>query len=254
MTRPVFQNPHLDGSSFTLTAGSTGILLLHGFTATTVEVRPLAEFLHAQGYSVSAPLLPGHGTRPEDMFRIQWMQWVNTAEDALLKLIKVSPRLFLAGESMGGLLSLYLAARYRDICGVILYAPAIKIKNIWQACLLAPFKKIMPKKYLKDENGAVQDALPWQGYNVLPIPAVCQLSKLQKVVRSELPAVTQPTLIFQGKKDTTIDPDGANEIYSAISSVDKELILLENSGHCVVLDVDLEQIQKLTLDFIRRIE
>ncbi len=214
----------------------------------------MAEFLHSNGYSVSAPLLPGHGTSPEDMLRIQWMQWVNTAEDALLKFIKVSPRLFLAGESMGALLSLYLAARYRDICGVILYAPAIKIKNIWQACLLAPFKKFMPKKYLKDDDGVEQNALPWQGYNVLPIPAVCQLSKLQKIVRSELPAVNQPAIIFQGKQDTTIDPDGASEIYSAISSVDKHLIWLENSGHCVVLDVELEQVKNLTLNFIRRIE
>ena len=49
-------HPELDGASFTYQGGKTGFLLLHGFTATTAEVRPLGERLHAAGYTVSAPL------------------------------------------------------------------------------------------------------------------------------------------------------------------------------------------------------
>jgi hypothetical protein len=58
------QNPHLEGDSFTWESGPLGILLLHGFTATTAEVRPLAKLLHQDGYTVSGPLLPGFGTTP----------------------------------------------------------------------------------------------------------------------------------------------------------------------------------------------
>ena len=37
----LFINPHMDGSSFFFPGGPVGILLIHGFTATTVEVRAL---------------------------------------------------------------------------------------------------------------------------------------------------------------------------------------------------------------------
>jgi len=59
--------PHLDGSSFQLPGNRTGFVLLHGFTATTTEVKPLAERLHHEGYTISAPLLPGHDSHPDDL-------------------------------------------------------------------------------------------------------------------------------------------------------------------------------------------
>ena len=55
-------NPELEGGSFFWKGGGTGVLLLHGLTATTAEVRPLAKCLLVEGYTVSGILLPGHGT------------------------------------------------------------------------------------------------------------------------------------------------------------------------------------------------
>jgi len=59
----VMKNPQLDGESFFFEGNEIGVALFHGFTATTAEVRPLAEYLRSFGYTLSAPLLPGHGTR-----------------------------------------------------------------------------------------------------------------------------------------------------------------------------------------------
>ncbi len=141
MKRPIFENPELDGSTFFLPGNKPiGVLLLHGFTATTVEVRPLAEYLNRQGYSVFCPLLPGHGTRPEDMIPVRWQDWYETAQNGLERLKGIS-NLFVAGESMGGLLSLLLAASHPWIKGVILYAPAIKIDGIWRAKVACSFRK-----------------------------------------------------------------------------------------------------------------
>ena len=65
------KNPQLDGEDFFVQGNSTGILLIHGFTATTTEVRLLAENLHHVGFTVAGPLLPGHGTHPEDLKIVQ---------------------------------------------------------------------------------------------------------------------------------------------------------------------------------------
>ena len=62
------QNPQLDGTTFSFSAGPTGLLLLHGLLATTAEVRPLGERLHAAGFSVSAPLLPLRVSAPAPPF------------------------------------------------------------------------------------------------------------------------------------------------------------------------------------------
>jgi carboxylesterase len=56
-------------------AGRTGVLVSHGFTGTPQSMRPWAEHLAAQGYSVRLPLLPGHGTTWQEMNRTTWNDW-----------------------------------------------------------------------------------------------------------------------------------------------------------------------------------
>ncbi len=255
MTRPIIENPQLDGSTFSLNgSGDTGILLFHGFTSTTVEVRPLAEFLHQAGYSVTAPLLPGHGTRPEDALRVRKADWLSAADQAYQSLKTRARKVVVGGESMGALLALHLASAYPDISGIVTYAPAIQVSGQWRAVLLAPFVKIRPKYYLHEESSTTPpDTLPWQGYNVLPIPAVAQFYWLQQQVRQELKSVRQPALIFQGKLDGTINPDGAKTVLDRLGSQDKKLIWLENSGHTLLLGEQHHQVYQDTLAFIQRV-
>ena len=120
-------NAHLAGDTFFWPGNEVGILLLHGLTATTAEVRLLAEKLHAKGYTISAPLLPGHGTQPEDLNETTWHDWAWTAEKAYQHLATVCDHVFIGGESMGGALALYLTAQHEEVAGVMCYAPAIKL-------------------------------------------------------------------------------------------------------------------------------
>ncbi len=52
-----------------------GVLLVHGFTGSPASMRPWGEFLHSKGYTVRVPLLPGHGTQPEDLNKVKWQEW-----------------------------------------------------------------------------------------------------------------------------------------------------------------------------------
>lgn len=89
--------PHLDGSSFFYSGNKTGFVLVHGFTATTTEVKPLAERLYQQGYTISAPLLPGHDTHPDDLNRVHWQEWYKTVSQAYLELRKTCDQVWLGG-------------------------------------------------------------------------------------------------------------------------------------------------------------
>lgn len=254
MSPSPLQNPQLDGAAFYFPGGPTGVLLFHGFGATPVEVRWLGTTLHQHGYTVSGPQLPGHGTTVQEINRCHWRDWVQHAERAYQDLAARCARVFVGGESMGGLLTLYLGSEHPEIAGLLAFAPALRIANRWAnlAPLLKPFVKQLAKKRGGDPNSVVNQR--WQGYTVTPVPALAQLLALQPQVRRRLPRVTQPLLVLQGRRDTTLDPNGAQEIVDRVGSADKTLVWLDQSTHCLLLDVERETAAERTLAFMQRIE
>jgi len=239
------KNSHLDGNEFFLKGNRVGFLLMHGFTATTTEVRLLAGKLHKDGYTISAPLLPGHGTTPDDMNRCKWQDWYGAVESHYLKLKQKVDTVFVGGESMGALLTLMLASRQPGIQGLLCYSPALIVKNVGFSHFLKYFIKVMPK-------GGKEDELPWKGYTVNPIHAAAQLHKLQMKCRKALPVITVPTAFFASRIDTSIEPRGVDAAYERIGSKDKEIHWFNESSHCMILDKQLDDIYKVTKIFIER--
>jgi esterase/lipase len=243
-------NAHLEGDSFYWEGGPVGVLLLHGLTATVAEVRPLAQLLHEQGYTAAGPLLPGHGTRPEDLNKVSWRDWVATAEASYHHLATVCDHVFIGGESTGAVIALHVASKYPEIAGVLAYAPAIKL-GISTADLLrlyasAPFLESIPK----EDPGSHP---LWQGYRVNPLWGIIELIRLGGEVRQRLAQIEHPVLVVQGRQDTTIAPDSGEIILTGVSSEIKEQHWLEQSGHVVILDDEREEIADLTMRFIERV-
>ncbi len=240
----VLQHPDLDGSSFFWPAGEVGVLLLHGLTATTVEVRSIGKILHQNGYSVAGPLLPGHGTTPEELSRTTWQDWLSCARDAYQGLNLKCSTIFVGGESMGGLLALMLARQYPEIAGIMLYAPALHVRHLQWARWLALVRPYPPKR----RGGG---DMSWQGYQVNSLRAAAQLYRLQRQVLLRLPYIHTPALIVQGLLDQTIDPQSAQMVYDRIGSTRKELFWLEHSTHVLILDRELDLAARYTLDFLQ---
>lgn len=242
---PIFQNPQAEGSSFFWKGSqSKGVLLLHGFTATTIEVQGMAKELNKDGYSVKGLLLPGHGISPQDLNAVKSKEWIDCVETGLGDLKKECETIFVAGESMGGLLSILLAARHPEIAGILLFAPALRIPKLWKANFVWPFKKYVYKKN-------VDLTTSWQGFNVVPLHAGRELLHLQSLVRSRLKDVKNPVILFQGKRDQTIDPMSSVYVLEHIQASDKQLVWIEEATHCIMMDPQFPVIYPMIKEFIQ---
>ena len=93
---------------------SIGVLLLHGFSGSPASMRPWANHLAGRGYAVEVPLLPGHGTRWQDLNQVRWTDWYAEAEAALDRLLATCDAVVVGALSMGGSVALRLAEERGD--------------------------------------------------------------------------------------------------------------------------------------------
>ncbi|MFJ8583359.1 alpha/beta hydrolase [Streptomyces sp. NPDC093595] len=232
--------------------GEVGVLLCHGFTGSPQSLRPWAEYLAERGLTVSLPLLPGHGTRWQDMQLTTWQDWYAEVDRELRALRARCSRVFVFGLSMGGALTLRLAAKHGDaVQGIVLVNPANKVHGI-AAHALPVVRHLIPSQPGITSDIA-KDGSTELGYERVPLHAAHSLRQLLRMVDGELPQVTQPVLLLHSPQDHVVPPADSARILSRISSVDVREVLLEQSYHVATLDHDAERIFEESHAFISRL-
>ncbi|MEW5945005.1 MAG: alpha/beta fold hydrolase [bacterium] len=231
----------LGTSPFFLEGGPDGCLLIHGFTGSPAEMRPLGDYLAARGVTVSGIQLRGHGTTPAEMSATGWRDWADSAIDGFNDLKKRCDRVYVAGFSMGGALALYLGAAREDVCGVASLSGAALIRD-WRLSLL-PLMRRFIRYFPKGGSSDLTDRRALElmvSYDRIPLSCVEELLEFTGVVRDLLPHVKAPLLVMHGLKDRSLRPSNAQYIYDRAGSEEKEIVLLDNSGHGIVVDVQKE--------------
>ncbi|MBR3499026.1 MAG: alpha/beta fold hydrolase [Selenomonadaceae bacterium] len=239
------------GNPFFMGGGSSGVLLVHGFTGLPAELFLLGEFLNRQNFTVLCPRLAGHGTDENDLMRTTKDDWFNSVLDGFHILRGVCEKIFVVGHSMGGLLTLKLAAEKNLSKIVTLAAPifiddGLGLKNLppkefcGNACI------IQPRRKLNDVPQAANEV-----YKKTPLISVHELVGLIDDAKNFLPKVTAPILIMHGEDDHTAQPRSARFIMDNVGSPDKKIITVPNSGHLLPLDENRDFVFESLLNFLR---
>ncbi|WP_327314477.1 alpha/beta hydrolase [Streptomyces sp. NBC_01235] len=235
--------------------GEVGVLLCHGFTGSPQSLRPWARHLAGQGLTVSLPLLPGHGTRWEDMALTGWQDWYAGVDHELRTLRERCARVFVAGLSMGGALALRLAAKHGEgaggVEGVIVVNPANKVHGLSAHAL--PVARHLVRSTKGITSDIAKEGVLETGYNRVPLHSAHSLRTFLRLVDGELPQVTQPLLLLRSVRDHVVPPADSARILSRVSSTDVTEILLEQSYHVATLDHDADRIFEESYAFIARI-
>lgn len=237
---------------FFFPGGKISCLLIHGFTGTPKEMRPLGERLANAGYTVYGPRLPGHATQPEDLIRMRWQDWLACVEDGYTLLSSIAQQTYLIGLSLGGMLSLIAAARF-PVAGVVaaatLHHPPDdpRLPFVKPISLVKPFfPKSAPVWFDKqaEADHVSYPADPTRGYAEIKI--------ILEMMRAALPQITAPVLLINSINDPTVlHKDGHLEaILAGLSSSPSQSVLVEKSGHVVTEDMERDVVAEHILRFI----
>jgi len=221
-----------------------GIVLVHGFTSVPVVMQNSAKYFNKAGFFVIAPLLPGHGTRWQDLNSVSWKDWADAVDKAVSKLRVNCKEVYLFGLSLGGLLCLNHTLNDSDIAGCVVINPACRLTHPMMK-FLPILKHFVPytKSIASDikQRGVVEPA-----YNCTPLKGLAELDILMKKTREKFASIKTPLLMFKSTEDHVI-PDKCVELQNVKNC---RVIKLQNSYHVAVLDNDIELILLASLQFM----
>lgn len=238
---------------FYFRGGTTGCLLVHGFTGAPKEMRWMGEYLASQGRTVLGIRLAGHATQPADMVRMGWRDWLVSVEDGYHLLQDSCSRIVICGLSMGGILSLLFASRF-PVDGVIAISTPYALPNDWRLRFIRLLGWLIPNvsKGPPDWHNleAARDHVDYPNY---PTRSILELQALLVEMRRALPAVKAPVLLVHSRQDGGVSPDNMQRIYDALGATDKHMMWVENSGHVIPREPERQRVFEAAQAFIQRV-
>jgi carboxylesterase len=234
------KTPTARGAAAPAAGESPAALLVHGFNGEPLDMEELEEHLRQRGFTTRNLLLPGHGTRVQDLARSTWQDWEAAVATATAKLLERHERVVLVGHSMGGALSLHTAANEPRVAGVAALCPPLRmhpgeVPFVALSRHVTPYLPTFPED-VRDPGARTRYAR--RAYGWTPLPAVHSFFSALPTLRTELERVRCPSLIVCARNDHVVPMRDGKEIFERLGTRDKDLLVLEQSYHVVTKDVE----------------
>lgn len=241
-----------ENKPFFFEAGPRAVLLLHGFTGSSADVRMLGRFLEKKGYTSLAPQYRGHGTAPEKLITTNPDEWWQDVQEAYRRLQEAGyQEIAVAGLSLGGVFSLKLGLN-QPVKGIItMCAPmTMRTLDLMFEGVLGYAKQYKQYEGKKDDEIEIEvDAIRQKG-----MPSLPDLQKLVAAVRAEVDLVYAPLFVVQATNDNIIDPKSAHYIYEEAQSNMKEIKWYDHSGHVITLGREKDQLHEDIYQFLEKLD
>lgn len=225
----------IDGSS------KAAVYFIHGIGGNAAGLHPIAQYLHEEnGVSAEGICLPGHGTIPEDLLTITHDQWVKKAENEYLRLKQCYEKVYIGGISLGSLVCLRIAEKYKPD-GVMLLCPPLIYHNRWvkYAGVMAHFKNYYTWKSKPFQLDPVKAGLVC--YSKIPYHAVGEMTKLQKEAVAGLSEITSPVLAMFGGQDQLVSPKASICLEKHLKAPLQE-VLYRSAGHSLLFSNENDKV------------
>jgi carboxylesterase len=245
------------GAESFLLEGTNGkaLLLIHGSGDTPQSLRYLGEHLHGAGYTVYAPLLPGHGRSPRAFAKATAAQYYDATREAHAQLRGSHEWVGLVGLSMGGALTARLAAEHPEIPLLVLLAPYLepprfvrvvgRMSWLWNAGL--PYVAGGGDFSIHDEEARAAS----KAYGTFSRGALDALIETADAGRRGLPRLKMPMLVVNSVNDNRIPRAVAERALRSLAP-STERHWVEGCGHVITVDYCKATVARLVLSFLAR--
>lgn len=233
---------------FTFKAGKRAVLMLHGFTGNSADVRMMGRFLQEKGYTCHAPIYKGHGVPPEELVHTgpeDWWKDVTNAYEFLKN--EGYEEIAVVGLSLGGVFSLKLGYTV-PVKGIVpMCAPMeMKSEEVMYKGVLAYAKEYKKLEGKSDE--LIEKEM--NEFEKTPMKTLTALRELIANVRNNVDMVYAPVFVVQARHDRMINTESANIIYNEVESIQKEIKWYEESGHVITFDKERDQLHEDVFAFL----
>lgn len=242
-----------------------GCLVIHGFMASPGEIGWLGQHLAEQGYTVYVPRLTGHGIDPKHMRRMRWQDWYAQVLDGYHLLRQQCKKIIVIGHSMGGLLSILLAAN-ETVDALVVSASPI---SLGQKDLTLRYTRLIdlirPYIYYPSEPELLVEIESEQKrrgdtiinsrvhYPKWSTRAIYEFYAVERVTRQNLSRVTAPLLLLYAEQDDTGSIAESETIAKHVRSSIIEKHILKDGGHIIFQDTGRDEAFQAVADFVARI-
>ncbi len=238
---------------------AVGCVLAHGFTASPEEMRWLGEHLNAQGLTVYCPRLAGHGLTPARMRPQHWLDWYDDVRDAAILLRARCRKVYAVGLSMGGLLSLQVAAAGLVDGAVIMAAPFYVESSLLPYARWLKYVVRFRRANPGDLDARVREAQRVMGRedygraaydDFTPVASAEQLYNLMNNTRKKLDLITVPLLALYSRADQTVPFDNLQILLNGVVHADVTHHVFKKSDHVLTQDIEREKVFALVWNWL----
>lgn len=230
------------------------ILLLHGYNDSPQTLDRIARQLHADGWTVRLPLLPGHGRSLQAFDEWTADQVLTMVRDEYAQLRATHHTVVVGGLSMGGALACWLSAE-SDAAAVILYAPMLFVPAPMQVGVSTARLWSLVTRYVgRGGQRSIRDPQAAREMIAYGCSTRRSLEALEQIARGtivRLGFVRAPTLVVQSAEDNRLPREQSQHAITRLGAKDRTVIWTHGAGHVLTVDYGWEGIATTTVEWLR---
>jgi carboxylesterase len=189
----------------------------------------------------------------EDMIPTRWADWSGDAEKAYQTLSKRAKKIVVMGLSMGGALTLWMAAQHPEARGIVCINPATQP----QPQEVIDMLQGMIDGGIETTDGIGSDiadpSAHETAYSGTPLGAMKSfLSDGLAPLAPRYPSIKMPMLLFTSVQDHVVQPSDSDAV-AATYGGPVERVMLERSYHVATQDYDKDIIFEGAVAFVHRV-
>jgi len=233
-------------------ASRVGVLLVHGFTASAAEMRPMAQAIaQTTDWRCKGILLPGHGSQVEDMAKASAADWVKAVQVEYVRFSQECDHVFLVGLSLGAVLCCHVALRNQQdpkLRGLVLVAPAFGVtRHRTVGVHILRHVHNLANKGQRASDYFLDNRL--YTYLHLPLNLAAQVIKLGGSAARSMGILRGiPTMIVAGDRESTVSLDKILAVARENSWI--RLVRLPRSRHILTVEPDKEILFEESIRFM----